>query len=416
MTRPRRPDPAVQPTRTSMVVFPDELRRRVAALAEPPPVVSVSRSYEVIGRLDQGGMAEIFLARVSGSAGFSKEVVIKRLRRNLAAEPAFAAAFVEEAQLLARFSHPNVCQVHDLVIQGGQFYLAMEYLDGLPLAAVLGRGAIEARMLCGIAAQLCEGLHHVHSLRRPDGTPTGVVHRDISPQNLFLTTAGAAVILDFGIAKTRDSARSTPFGRVKGKVGYMSPEQLGGRRLDARSDLYSLGLVLSDAAGSAAAFAPVIRRALAEEPGHRFQTAREMREAIDRVAAEVGGAAAPSELADWLATRCGRDLAERREWAARAARQVRAQSTRQAAPSRCRARRPSGWTACKVHPCSSVRRHRIHRRRDAVRRRWRGSRSRPRSGSRGGGAAATATALHPEAIESRVRQRCRCRRRSRRRR
>ena len=139
-----------------IVEMPEELRRRQQAPAE----VSVSRRYELVGRLDQGGMGEIFLARMAGTAGFSREVVIKRLRRALAAEPDAVTAFVEEARLLASMSHPNVCQVHDLVAEEGQLYLVMEYLHGLPLSEVIKRGPIEMRQLCGIAAQvsfICSG-------------------------------------------------------------------------------------------------------------------------------------------------------------------------------------------------------------------------------------------------------------------
>jgi serine/threonine-protein kinase len=290
-----------------MIEIPAALRRGA------PAEVSVSRTYELVGRLDQGGMGDIFLARMAGTAGFSREVVIKRLRRALAAEPRAVSAFVEEARLLASMSHPNVCQVHDLVAEDGQLYLVMEYLHGLPLGEMLKRGPIEARFLCGIAVQVCEGLHHVHSLRRPDGSPAGAIHRDISPSNLFVTSSGAAVILDFGIAKTFDSTQLTPIHVVKGKRAFMSPEQMGGEKLDARTDLYSLGVVLSDAAAPGE-LAEVIAKAIEILPQDRYQSAREMRAAIERAAAvSVGGPAAPSDLADWLAARFADELEARRE-------------------------------------------------------------------------------------------------------
>ncbi len=287
-----------------IVEMPEALRRGA------PSEVSVSRTYELVGRLDQGGMGDIFLARMAGTAGFSREVVIKRLRRALAAEPRAVSAFVEEARLLASMSHPNVCQVHDLVQEAGQLYLVMEYLHGLPLGEMLKRGPIESRFLCGIAVQLCEGLHHVHSLRRPDGSLAGAIHRDISPSNLFVTSSGAAVILDFGIAKTFDSAQLTPLHVVKGKRAFMSPEQMGGEKLDARTDLYSLGVVLSDAAAPGE-LTEVIAKAIEILPADRYQSAREMRAAIERAAA--GGPAAPSDLADWLAARFADELDARRE-------------------------------------------------------------------------------------------------------
>jgi outer membrane biosynthesis protein TonB/tRNA A-37 threonylcarbamoyl transferase component Bud32 len=288
------------------VEMPAALRRGA------PAEVSVSRTYELVGRLDQGGMGDIFLARMAGTAGFSREVVIKRLRRALAAEPRAVTAFVDEARLLASMSHPNVCQVHDLVAEEGQLYLVMEYLHGLPLGEMVKRGPIETRFLCGIAVQLCEGLHHVHSLRRPDGSPAGAIHRDISPSNLFVTSSGAAVILDFGIAKTFDSAQLTPLHVVKGKRAFMSPEQMGGEKLDARTDLYSLGVVLSDAAAPGE-LAEVIAKAIEILPQDRYQSAREMRAAIERAAAAVGGPAAPSDLADFLASQFAEELEARRE-------------------------------------------------------------------------------------------------------
>ena len=309
----------------SEIELSEPIRRMLAIRSAPPEVVSVSRRYQVLGRLGQGGMGEILLARQNGSAGFSREVVIKRLRPRLAAEPDAVAAFVDEARLLARLSHPNVCQVIDLVAQGGQLYLAMEYLDGLPLSDLWRRGqALDSRLVCGIAGQALEGLSYVHGLKSPGGQPAGVVHRDVSPENLFLTVAGAVKILDFGIAKTHDSAERTPFGRVKGKLGYMSPEQLSGLALDPRTDLYSLGVVLREALGgdddaSAGPLGQVIDRAAALDRDERYGSAREMRAAVDAVAARLGGAATPSELADWMASEFGPELAARRAQAARVA-------------------------------------------------------------------------------------------------
>ncbi|HUS68886.1 MAG TPA: serine/threonine-protein kinase, partial [Kofleriaceae bacterium] len=285
------------------------LRAKVAA--PPPDEMAVSRRYQVLGQLDQGGMGEIFLARVSGAAGFSKEVVIKRLRRGLAAEPSYVARFLDEARMLASLSHPNVCQIHDLFVEGGEFYLAMEYLDGLPLAA-LAR-PLPLAMLCGLAAQVCEGLEYVHGLRRADGQPAGIVHRDVSPENVVVTVSGAAKIVDFGIARANDSARRTPCNMVRGKVAYMAPEQMRGQALDGRCDLYALGKVL-EAAGDGDALGEVIEKATAFDRAARFGSAREMRAAIDRAARAAGvGVATSSELAEWMAGAHGEALAARRE-------------------------------------------------------------------------------------------------------
>jgi serine/threonine-protein kinase len=311
---------------TATVEMSAALRARV--LAPPPPEeMAVSRRYQVLGQLDRGGMGEIFLARVNGAAGFSKEVVIKRLRRKLAAEPSYVARFLDEARMLASMSHPNVCQIHDLFLEAGQFYLAMEYLHGLPLVAL---EAVPARMLCGLAVQVCEGLHHVHSL-------AGVVHRDISPQNLFLTVSGAAKILDFGIARANDSARLTPCNMVRGKVAYMAPEQLRGEDLDARCDLYALGLVLAEAAGGVervgAALGAVIARATEPDRQRRFASAREMRAAIDRAGAAADGVATPSELAEWLVAEYAGALSARKAQEAEATATVTSGAIVEMAPS-----------------------------------------------------------------------------------
>src|SRR5688572_6917804 len=134
--------------------------------------------YTLLGRLAQGGMGEILLARLDGAAGFEKYVVIKRLRSHLAADERSIRAFLEEARIVARISHPNVCQVYELGKEDGRHYLAMEYLEGMPLSAVVRRASrdrapLDLRAVCGLVEQACEGLHHVHTLRGPDGRPGG---------------------------------------------------------------------------------------------------------------------------------------------------------------------------------------------------------------------------------------------------
>lgn len=289
--------------------------------------------YQVIAQLAQGGMGEILLARQLGPAGFAKLVVLKRPLRMSVGSRAAITALAEEARLLARINHPNVCQVHDLEEADGELFLVLEYLEGLSGWALLtdaeatGR-PFEPRVACGLVAQVCDGLDAIHSVRGPNGALAGVVHRDISPGNLFVTATGTAKILDLGIAKQADSEDRTPYGRVKGKLPYLSPEQVAGKAIDARSDLFSLGLVLydfargrrpsSDRVGAIACtsleldtlpspLVEIVRRAVAVEPAARFASARDMGAALRRA-----DAAGHPELADWLAARFADELAQRR--------------------------------------------------------------------------------------------------------
>jgi serine/threonine-protein kinase len=203
--------------------------------------------YSLVARLATGGMAEIFLARLHGAAGFEKLVCIKRILPHLARDKQFVSMFFDEARIAARISHPNVCQVFELGEIGGSYYIAMEYLEGVPLACFrqLGPEARpDPRLVAGIAIQACEALHHAHQLKNTDGSVMEVVHRDVSPQNLFVTVDGIAKVLDFGIAKIQDATVKTGTGAIKGTYAYMAPEQLRGERVDRRTDVFALGIVM----------------------------------------------------------------------------------------------------------------------------------------------------------------------------
>src|SRR6185369_5901776 len=175
--------------------------------------------YELIGHLATGGMAEIHLARLAGEAGFEKIVVVKRLLPELVSSQAFVAMFLDEGKLVARLDHPNICEVHELGRDGTEYFLAMPYLDGVAVAELIARPRDpdrigELRAAAGVIVQACAGLHHAHELRDADGAPAGLVHRDISPSNLFLTVAGVVKVLDFGVAKVRGAAE-TEAGTIK---------------------------------------------------------------------------------------------------------------------------------------------------------------------------------------------------------
>src|SRR6266550_4717985 len=191
--------------------------------------------YELVAKLATGGMAEIFLARLLSDGGFEKLVCIKRILPHLAKDPQFVTMFLDEARVAARISHPNVCQVFELGEWHGAYYIAMEYLEGVPLSCFRRTDFYpmrpDPRLVAGIGVQACEGLHHAHQLKAGNGELLGVVHRDVSAQNLFITVDGIVKVLDFGIAKATDAKNKTSTGAMKGTYMYMSPEQLRNEKL-----------------------------------------------------------------------------------------------------------------------------------------------------------------------------------------
>jgi serine/threonine protein kinase len=206
--------------------------------------------YRLVAELAQGGMGNVHLAVAQGPGGFSKLVVVKELKPELCDDPAYVAMFLDEARLAARLIHPNIVQTNEVGSDGHRHYMVMEYLDGRSLHRAskrLGAGLpVGARLR--VVAEMLLGLHHVHEMREFDGKPLGMVHRDVSPLNVFVTFAGQAKVLDFGIAKTLDSSLETKKGVIKGRVAYMAPEQAQGAEVDRRADIYSAGVMLWEAA------------------------------------------------------------------------------------------------------------------------------------------------------------------------
>jgi serine/threonine-protein kinase len=201
-------------------------------------------------------MADVYLAMVGGPvAGFVKLAVVKKIRRHLAEDAEFVAMMLEEARVSARLNHPNVVQVHEVGVEAGQHFLAMEYLDGQPLHRVLHRASKAEPKLSKdavylVVADALRGLHYAHELTDFDGTAFQIVHRDVNPQNVFITYDGQVKIVDFGIAKARGRANETRQGLVRGKIRYMSPEQALGRTIDRRTDIFAAGIMLWQAATS----------------------------------------------------------------------------------------------------------------------------------------------------------------------
>ena len=205
--------------------------------------------YILLDRIAVGGMAEIFLARQTGLEGFEKTVVLKRIRPHLGDKKTFVKMFLNEAKLAAQLSHPNIVTIHDLGKVGESYFIAMEYLFGrdmrrvMPKADALGI-PFPIVHACKIASQVLEGLYYAHKKADIFGTPLGIVHRDVTPENIFVSFDGGVKILDFGIAKAANQVEMTRAGEIKGKLSYMSPEQCMGKPLDARSDVFSMGVVL----------------------------------------------------------------------------------------------------------------------------------------------------------------------------
>jgi serine/threonine protein kinase len=194
-------------------------------------------------------MGIVWLAEASGPGGFAKRVVIKELRRELATDPQYTAMFLEEARLAARLRHRNVVETLDVACDGGRWFMVLEWLEGASLhdaIPLLGPDRLplgaRVRILCGVLA----ALHHAHELRDAAGNALGVVHRDVSPRNVFLTLDGEVKLLDFGVAKCRDRAHETKHGVIKGSVAYMTPDHVAGASIDRRADVFAAGALLRE--------------------------------------------------------------------------------------------------------------------------------------------------------------------------
>lgn len=204
--------------------------------------------YQLKRRIGTGGMAEVFVASAFGAEGFVKEVVIKRILPAFGEDPEFVRMFINEARLAAKLQHANIVQIYDFNHVDGVYYIAMEWVDGLDLRSVANVARrreipLPLHLAVHVGVETLKGLHHAHT-RSEAGRPLDVVHRDISPHNLLVSFAGEVKITDFGIAKAAAVSAATRRGSVKGKLAYMSPEQVQGESVDARSDLFSLGVVL----------------------------------------------------------------------------------------------------------------------------------------------------------------------------
>ncbi|MCW5790992.1 MAG: serine/threonine protein kinase [Polyangiaceae bacterium] len=294
--------------------------------------------YQVLERLGAGGMAEVFSALKLGPHGFAKPVALKCMLPELAAEPRFVAMFCDEARVMARLQHPCLVQILDFGEVDGRLYMALEHIDGLSCAKLLRavaakRQALPPSAVLFVADQVLAGLGYAHERCDEDGRPLLLVHRDVSPGNILVGRGGEVKLTDFGILKGATLSRRTLPGELKGKLGYMSPEQVVGGEVDARSDLFTLGIVLAELLLGRPLFPgssemevldricrgdlsvitrhgrhlpPLLKellvRALAQDPRDRFESARHFREATDEAARALGLGVSAAELAPWVAS------------------------------------------------------------------------------------------------------------------
>nr|WP_323389802.1 protein kinase [Myxococcus qinghaiensis] len=216
--------------------------------------------YEVVTQLSVGGMAELFLGFTSGPGGFRKYVVVKRILPDARDNEQFERMFLDEARITAAFNHPNIAQVFDLGQEEDGLYLAMEFIAGQNLnqitsACLRARQPVPLGFTLSVARDVCMALHYAHTFTAPSGEPSPVIHRDVAQKNIMVTYDGMVKLLDFGIAKAKGSLERTHAGTVKGTTGYMSPEQVRGDKLDGRSDLFSVGVMMHEMLTGARLFA-----------------------------------------------------------------------------------------------------------------------------------------------------------------
>ncbi len=237
------------------MMAPPHKESPTAASAPPPMAESVTPfgKYVLVRLLAQGGMAEIYLAKQVGAEGFERTVVIKKMLKHLGENPEFVNMFLDEARLAGRLAHQNIVQIYELGQVEGSYYICMEYLAGEDFATVLSgartrRAHLPLDVVASVIIGAAHGLHFAHEFTDDDGAPLNIVHRDISPANLFITYQGQVKVLDFGIAKAESRVAQTTAGQVKGKFMYMPPEQARSEPIDRRADVYSLGVSLYEAA------------------------------------------------------------------------------------------------------------------------------------------------------------------------
>ena len=314
-----------------------------APAARPGAPPRLLGRYALFDEIASGGMATVHLGRLTGAVGFSRTVAIKRLHPQFAKDPEFVSMFLDEARLAGRIRHPNAVSTLDVLSLENELFLVMEYVHGESLAKLARVAASKGQPVpAGIAAAVLsntlQGLHAAHEAKDEHGVPLGIVHRDVSPQNVLVGIDGTARVLDFGVAKAAGRLQTTREGQVKGKLAYMAPEQLSGGQVTRQTDVYAAGVVLWELLSGRRLFEgdneamllmrvlegrypllsqirpdlpagidQVIAGALAKEPAQRFQTARDLGVAIERCL----GMSSPTLVSDWVEQVCGVEMARR---------------------------------------------------------------------------------------------------------
>jgi serine/threonine-protein kinase len=314
--------------------------------------------FELIAELAVGGMASVYLARLSGVGGFQRFVAIKRLHPHLAREPEFIEMFIAEARLAARIHHPNVVPILEIGQTEQGYYIVMEYVEGDTLATLLARAAQTSVLMprkvgFRVLVDMLVGLHAAHELQDDDGKPFGIVHRDISPHNVLVGVDGTSRLSDFGVARATSKLSTTRTGQIKGKLAYMSPEQaMGDQDIDRRADIFAAGIVLwevvtgrrlfkgegdadtllrvlsspiesvrSVSPDAPAAIEAVVTKALERNRDARYSTAAELAEALEQAARASGELGTHKDVAGYLEGVLGSEIAEQRDviraWQAR---------------------------------------------------------------------------------------------------
>ncbi len=316
-------------------------------MAEQPEPERIVGRYALFGEVAAGGMATVHLGRLIGPAGFARIVAVKRLHPQFAKDPEFVSMFLDEARLAARIRHPNVVSTLDVVALEGELFIVMDYVEGESLARLRrlagDRGApLSQDVSRAIFVNVLHGLHAAHETRGETGAPLGLIHRDVSPQNILVGVDGVARLVDFGVAKAAGRMQQTKTNVVKGKVGYMPPEQLQRGKLDRRTDVYAAAVVLWESlAGQrlfdgandfqvaeqiihrgvqqppsyfnsqvSAALDAVVMRGLQADPARRYATALDMADALEQSGALASarsiGQLVQALAADSLAARASR--------------------------------------------------------------------------------------------------------------
>ena len=317
----------IEPTKHS-----DRPRPRVTA-NQLPALMQFGR-FDILGRIAFGGMAEIFLARETTTLSASRYLAIKRILPHVADDPAFVEMFLDEARLAMQLNHPNICHIYEFGELDGSYFIAMEWIHGAALGKIIRKArpsGLPFEFSARVIAQIAEALHYAHRARDTQGEPLGIVHRDVSPQNIMVSYEGQVKLLDFGIAKAQSHTTKTQAGVVKGKFSYMSPQQCVGQAVDARADVFALGICLYEiltgeglyrrpseyetmravieepvpSARARKAQVPVeldaiVQKALQKDPADRFSSAAEMQGALEDWLQKAGRAMTATRIADQM--------------------------------------------------------------------------------------------------------------------